>query len=269
MSVVKKIQVQTITPLRANLFIKKHHYSGKVVPNSQVHFGAFLNGQLHGVLQFGPSMDKRKTMAMVEGTGWNEFIELNRMAFDEALPKNSESRVIAICLRTLKAKAPHLKWVVSFADGTMCGDGTIYRASGFLLTGIKKNTGTYVMPDGSTMNQLTASAHHSHEMNGKAGSSWIKDQGGELATGNQLRYIYFLDKTMQDKLTVPILPFAKIDEMGAGMYKGMRRKLSSEAAGFQPAEGGVIPTAAHQLEPEIIQPEKVIAPPVISVTIDT
>lgn len=263
MSVVKQIQVQTITPARANLFVKKHHYSGRVVPNSQVHFGAFLNGVLHGVLQFGPSMDKKKTMGLVADTGWSEFIELNRMAFDEALPKNSESRVIGICLRTLRAKAPHLKWVISFADGTMCGDGTIYRASGFVLTGIKKNTGTFVMPDGSTMNTMTASAHRAHLQGGKAGSQWIVDQGGVKAVGFQLRYVYFFDKSSKDKLTVPILPFEKIDEMGAGMYKGARRKLSSEAVGFQPAEGGVIPTAAHQIETS----KKEIAKPIPSVTI--
>ena len=39
-------------------------------------------------------------------------------------------------------------------------------------------------------------------------------------TGYQLRYIYFIDKKYQQKLTVPILPFSRIDEMGAGMYKG-------------------------------------------------
>ena len=38
--------------------------------------------------------------------------------------------------------------------------------------------------------------------------------------GYMLRYIYFLDKRCKDKLTVPIIPFSKIDEMGAGMYKG-------------------------------------------------
>ena len=34
----------------------------------------------------------------------------------------------------------------------------------------------------------------------------------------------FLDKTC--KITVPILPFSKIDEMGAGMYKGEKISLS-------------------------------------------
>lgn len=44
--------------------------------------------------------------------------------------------------------------------------------------------------------------------------------GAKVKQGYQLRYIYFLDKKYKDRLTVPILPFSKIDEMGAGMYKG-------------------------------------------------
>ena len=44
--------------------------------------------------------------------------------------------------------------------------------------------------------------------------------GAKPLQGFQLRYIYFIDKRYKDKLTVPILPFSKIDEMGAGMYKG-------------------------------------------------
>jgi len=81
----KEIIIKVIPAKIANEFVKKHHYSGKVVKNSQVHFGAFLDGKLHGVLQYGPSMDKRKMMGIVKDTGWNEFIELNRMALDDYL----------------------------------------------------------------------------------------------------------------------------------------------------------------------------------------
>jgi hypothetical protein len=40
-------------------------------------------------MQFGPSLDKRKVQGLVEGTSWNGFIELNRMAFSDRLPRNS------------------------------------------------------------------------------------------------------------------------------------------------------------------------------------
>ena len=85
----KEIIVKVIPSNIANEFVRKHHYSGKVVPNSTLHFGCFLDDKLHGVMSYGNSMDKSKVGATVENTGWNEFIELNRMAFDDCLPKYS------------------------------------------------------------------------------------------------------------------------------------------------------------------------------------
>lgn len=49
---------------------------------------------------------------------------------------------------------------------------------------------------------------------------YVEAAGGKILTGYQLRYIYFIDKSYRKKLTVPEIPFSKIDEMGAGMYKG-------------------------------------------------
>ncbi len=40
----------------------------------------------------------------------------------------------------------------------------------------------------------------------------------------QLRYVYFLNHQAQSRLTVPALPFSKIEELGAGMYKGIARE---------------------------------------------
>ena len=155
----KEIEIKVIPASVANPFVKAHHYSGKVVANSTLHFGAFLDGRLHGVLSYGNSMVKRKTMALVDGTGWNEFLELNRMAFDDYLPRNSESYCIGATLRMIKKKAPHIKWVISFADGTQCGDGTIYRASNFILTGITKNSTILEMPDGTRVTNIAQNAH--------------------------------------------------------------------------------------------------------------
>lgn len=43
---------------------------------------------------------------------------------------------------------------------------------------------------------------------------------GTILKGYQLRYVYFIDKSARKRLTVPEIPFSKIDELGAGMYKG-------------------------------------------------
>ena len=135
----KEIIVKVIPSKIANEFVKKHHYSGKVVPNSNLHFGCFLDDKLHGVMSYGSPMMKNKALPLISNTGWNEMLELNRMAFDEYLPKYSESRCFSISVKLLKKNASQIKWILSYSDGTQCGDGTIYRASGFLLTDIKKN----------------------------------------------------------------------------------------------------------------------------------
>lgn len=58
-------------------------------------------------------------------------------------------------MRWLKKTYPWLKWVISFADATQCGDGTIYRASGFVLTGIKVNNQIWEAPTGEVFNDTS------------------------------------------------------------------------------------------------------------------
>ena len=218
----KEILVKVISSKVANEFVKLNHYSGKVVPNSKLHFGCFLDDKLHGVLSYGTSMDKRKILPLVENSGWNNMLELNRMAFDEYLPKYSESRCIAISIKLLKKNAPHIKWILSYSDGTQCGDGTIYRASGFLLTGLKENK-TILEWEGKIIADKTLNNSNYKKLGISAG--YAKKNGAIPLNGFQLRYIYLIDKTC--KITVPILPFSKIDEMGAGMYKGNKVTLAS------------------------------------------
>ena len=105
----KEIIVKVIPSKIANEFVRKHHYSGKVVPNSTLHFGCFLDGKLHGVMSYGSPMVKAKVIHYVENTKWNEVIELNRMAFDEYLPKYSESRCIAISNKLIKKNATRFR----------------------------------------------------------------------------------------------------------------------------------------------------------------
>lgn len=154
MGKAKDIILRPIDSKTANGFVRQVHYSGKVVNNSQLHIGVYYHGRLEGALQFGPSLDKRKIKGLVKETGWNEFIELNRLAFTDTLPRNSESRAIAVSVRLLRKYAPHIKWVITFADATQCGDGTIYRASGFVLTGIKPNTQIWEAPTGERAARL-------------------------------------------------------------------------------------------------------------------
>jgi len=233
----KNIQVKPISSQAANKIIRSLHYSGKTVNNSQIHFGVFLDGKCGGALQFGPSLDKRKIMSLVKGTGWNEFLELNRMALADWLPRNGESRSISLCMKMIQKNYPWIKWVVSFADATQCGDGTIYRASNFVLTGINKSLNLVRLPDGTVIHKMTLESNPTSPRKELGGKSYYKITGGkynfaeyakfvdgEVIPGFQIRYIFFLHPKEKKNLTVPILPFSKIAEMGAGMYKGEKRE---------------------------------------------
>ena len=221
----KEIIVKVIPSKIANEFVKKHHYSGKIVPNSTLHFGAFLDDKLHGVLSYGTPMDKRRVMPLVTPSLWNEMLELNRMAFDDYLPKYSESRCIAISIRLLKKNAPHIKWILSYSDGTQCGDGTIYRASGFVLTGIKENK-TILNWNGKIIADKTLNNSNYKKLGFSASAA--KRDGATPLNGYQLRYIYLIDKSC--KINASIIPFDKIDELGAGMYKGKKITLQERRA---------------------------------------
>lgn len=234
----KEILVKVIPAKIANEFVKKHHYSGRVAMSSTLHFGCFLDDKLHGVLSYGNPFDKSRVIGLVENTAWNGFLELNRMAFDNYLPKYSESRCIAISIKLIKKNAPHIKWILSFSDGSMCGDGTIYRASGFYLTSIKKNQSIMKTPSGINFTSMSFTnkgkngsplkmkqviddlkkTGFEYKESGAASVKQFIEAGCKYVEGFQLRYIYLIDKTC--KITVPILPFSAIDEMGAGMYKG-------------------------------------------------
>lgn len=219
----KEIIVKVIPSKIANEFVKLNHYSGKVVPNSTLHFGCFLDNKLHGVMSYGNSMDKSKVKLAVKNTGWNEFIELNRMAFDDYLPKYSESRCIAISIKLIKKNAPHIKWIVSFADASQCGDGTIYRASGFKLIGLKKNN-QILNWNGKIIAKKSLDNKNYPSVNGKYFSRHLIETGqAKPIEGHQLKYIYLIDKKcVIDK---DILDFKEIDKQGAGMYKGEKITL--------------------------------------------
>ena len=267
MAMAKDLRVAPISSHDARELVRRIHYSGKVANNSQLHFGVFLNGKLEGAMQFGPSLDKRKIQGLVSATGWNDFIELNRMAFSEALPRNSESRALGVALRLIKKHYHHIEWVISFADAAQCGDGTIYRASGFVLTGLKKNTQIWAAQSGEKFSRVPPADGRSKQQarqivcrttmtkgghNNATGAASMRayaDAGFKPIPGFQLRYIYFLNPAARERMTVPIIPFSKIDEMGAGMYKGEKiTRTKEQDAGHPPALGGVTPTRALHIE---------------------
>ena len=103
------------------------------------------------------------------------------------------------------------------------------------MTSIKKSTQIIETPKGERVTRMTLTQVGNPKRarilrecgikdTGASSINMFLERGCKNVEGYQLRYIYLIDKTC--KITVPIIPFSKIDEMGAGMYKG--EKISIE-----------------------------------------
>lgn len=260
MTSAKELRVAPISRSDADRFVITHHYSGKVVRNSQLHLGAFLGTRLVGVAQFGPPLDRSKVIGLVRGTPWTGMLELNRLVLINDTPRNSESRFIAIAMKLIRQHAPQVQWVLSFADGTLCGDGTIYRAAGFVLTAVRRSDNLAMLPSGNVIHKMTLESTPTGPRPEAGGRSYyevtgghydfkryVREVHGHILPGHQLRYIYFLDPSARARLTVPVLPFSEIERQGAGMYLGKPRVGSiADAPSHQDGEGGQTPTPTLQ-----------------------
>jgi len=201
----KDLRVAPIEKRHADALIKRVHYSHKHVNNAALALGVLIGGKLEGAMTFGPSMDKSHIIGLVRDTGWNGFLELNRLAFTDALPRNSESRALAVALRMIRKHYPHFEWVVSFADTCQCGDGTIYRAAGFVLTAIKANKSLLRAPDGEVVHKMAqVTGRNRNEHFARTGGTWSGE--GKPLEGFQLGYIYFLNPAARQRLTCPEIP---------------------------------------------------------------
>ena len=81
---------------------------------------------------------------------------------------------------------------------------------------------------------------------GGASMRAFKAAGFKPIPGFQLRYVYFIDPTARERLTVPVIPFSAIDAAGARMYRGKPSPCAGTSTrdGTPVAVGGATPTPA-------------------------
>ena len=174
--------------------VRKYHYSHKPTKNR---FLSFLVNNDKGFLQLGygirPKMKHTISKQITDGN----FCEFDRMWLSDELPKNSESQTISLLLFYLKSVYPRIKFVITYADGSVGNKGIIYKASNAIFVG-KVPVDFYLLPNGERIHPV--SMYHRHKTRAKSfvekqypGIKHIK--GGEY----QYRFLYVLNKGMRRK----------------------------------------------------------------------
>jgi hypothetical protein len=200
-------QIKEIERRVAVDIILRHHYSGRIVNNSYVHLGVFHEGRLAGALQWGYAMNPSSGGSIVTGTGNREYLELNRMWLDDAIPANGESMAISYAVRFIRARYPAVQWLQSFADERCGGLGVVYQACNFVYCG--HHMTTFYHLDGDWFHEMLLTAH---KKGGNRGA-FLRENLDRAAKHKfrQFRYIYFIDQRARARLKFPILPNPKPD----------------------------------------------------------
>lgn len=198
------IDVRPIPKTSARDIIIRHHYSRSWPAGTKLAFGAFLERKLLGVATFG--VGPFLGYSLVENARPDDAITLTRFWLSDSLPRNSESHVLALILRSLH-RYTSLKFVITYSDPGKGHYGTIYQATGWLYTGLSSATPLYKVAGGAPRHSRSfAAAFGSHSI------EYFTAHDIPLLTipqSSKFRYIYFLDPSWSSRIRVAVLPYPK------------------------------------------------------------
>ncbi len=122
--------------------IRTHHYSG-TCPTMLVGYGVWYRDRLAGGIVFGNGVGG-KPNAYCRICESSEVIELTRLWIADAVPANSESRVLGVALRHLRQHRGRFRAVLSYADEMAGHVGTIYQATNWRYMGSASSSGSKI-----------------------------------------------------------------------------------------------------------------------------
>jgi hypothetical protein len=201
---LQKLMVKPMPFFIAKQLVVREHYLHSFPGGTKLAFGAFVGTRLLGALTLGAG--PANAYSLVASATPDDCLTLTRLWLSDELPTNSESRLIAVVLRSLK-KHSGLKFLVSYADPAQGHLGTIYQATNWIYIGLSQATPLYDIGNGRH--------YHSRSLShafGSRGRRYFQRHGIPVKLVPQQakhRYVYFLDSSWRARLRVPALPYPK------------------------------------------------------------
>lgn len=203
------------------------HYSKKMPVNKTVKIGAWEDGKFIGVVIFSPGATPAlyKTYNITQQEG----CELTRIALKSH--RTPVSKILSIAIKLLKKSNPGIRLIISFADTDKGHHGGIYQATNWVYVGTSVPR---LLPKyrGKFIHERTLSVLVKQNKLKRSDCEWVKAKPKH-------KYLMALDEKMHSKVIKLSRPYPK------------RHKQSNVASGFQPEEGGAIPTVALQKQPPL------------------
>lgn len=215
----------------AKYAVEHWHYSRSLPLPPIVRIGVWEQKQFVGCVLFsrGANRNIGKPLSLSDV----EVAELTRVALTRH--ETPVSRIIRVAVLMLKTQSPGLRCLVSYADPSHGHVGGIYQAGGWIYLGASPDTTEYISPDGKQLHNRLVSTTGRIRAYGKTCAVWRRDQCRPVVQPGKYKYALPLDCQMKEALLLMARPYPK-----------RAASIDSDAAGFQSAEGGAVPTAALQ-----------------------
>jgi hypothetical protein len=128
-----------------------------------------------------------------------------RLWLTDEIPKNAESRVLAITARLLR-QSGHLRALLSYADPAAGHRGTIYQAAGWNYLG-RSEPGRYVELDGVIHHPRSVYSRHGTDSPRKLRAIGIPARA--VVVAGKHRYFLLLDRSWAWRLSVVARPYPR------------------------------------------------------------
>jgi hypothetical protein len=201
---LQALVVKPVPFVVAKRIIEKNHYLHSFPGGTKLAFGVLVVDRLQGALSLGAG--PANTYSLVYKAQPADCLVLTRLWLSDELPRNSESRVIAIVLRALKQHT-NIKFLVSYADPSQGHVGTVYQATGWLYTGLSEAMPLYDLGDGiARQSRSLAHGFGTHSV------KHLVANGVSVKLIEQSpkhRYVFFLDPEWRTRLKPQVLPYPK------------------------------------------------------------
>ncbi len=187
-SILKRLRVEPVPPSVVRPLMEERHYLHSLPAAPQRCYGVFLDGDLLGGVVF--TSGARNGHRLLTAARPQEVATLARLWLSDALPTNSESRVLGIVLRDLR-RTTTWKLLLSYADPAAGHVGTIYQSTGWTYLGETAGE-TYVrLPDERLHHPRSVFSRYGSNNIGHLRATGINAQ--RESVGGKYRYAYVLD----------------------------------------------------------------------------
>jgi hypothetical protein len=109
-------------------FVAEHHYLGYAPCGGRLFLGVFAAGRMVGALMLGRPTARNEDQVST--------LELTRMVLAPECGRNSESRVLGVAARLVRARFPGVRRLIAYSDLACGHSGTVYAAADWRRVGV-------------------------------------------------------------------------------------------------------------------------------------